>query len=89
MCKGVSLGLYGGNRTQRKRGATQYISRERKTKARQMRLKKRMIKLYELIGISRMIIKVKPCFSNPKRGGNVLNPRKGEGVAEYALRLLC
>jgi hypothetical protein len=36
-----------------------------------------------------MIIKVKPCFSNPKRGGNELNPRKGEGVAEYALRLLC
>jgi hypothetical protein len=32
--------------------------------------------------ISRMIIKVKPCFSDPKRGGNGLNPRKGEGVAE-------
>jgi hypothetical protein len=36
-----------------------------------------------------MIIKVEPCFSNPKRGGNELNPRKGEGVVEYALRLLC
>jgi hypothetical protein len=35
----------------------------------------------ELVRISRRIIKVKPCFSDPKRGGNGLNPRKGEGLA--------
>ena len=32
-----------------------------------------------------MIIKVKPCFSNPRRGGTGLNPRKDEKLAEYAL----
>jgi hypothetical protein len=37
----------------------------------------------------RLIYKVKPCFSDPRWGGNDLNPRKGEGVAEYALCLLC
>jgi hypothetical protein len=33
-----------------------------------------------------MIIKVEPCFSDPKRGGMKLDPINGEEVAERALK---
>jgi hypothetical protein len=43
----------------------------------------------KLMRMIKLIIKVKPCFSNPKKGGNGLNSRDGEEVVECTLRLLC